>query len=108
MPSRRKGNQLMKPRTCCLLMGLMSGFAGATEGQATQTPAVEVLAEYPAGNFLENLDVLPDGRVGFTSYFGKEFEGLEVGKARTFARLSSHPVCFLGLDRCFLVASHGL
>ena len=97
----------MKPRTCCLLLGLMSGFAGATAGQAQQTPAVEVLAEYPAGNFLENLDVLPDGRVVFTSYFAKEIEVLEGGKARTFARLSAHPVSILGLDRGFLVAAHG-
>src|SRR3569833_3270487 len=107
MPSRRKGDQLMKPRTCCLLLGLMSGLAGATAGQAQQAPAVEVLAEYPAGNFLENLDVLPDGRVVFTSYFAKEIEVLEGGKARTFARLSAHPVSILGLARGFLVAAHG-
>jgi hypothetical protein len=107
VPSGRKGGRLVKYRKWCLLAGLMSGLAGASAAQAQQAPAVEILAEYPAGNFLENLDVLPDGRVVFTSYFAKEIEVLEGGKARIFASLSAHPVSILSLDGGFLVAAHG-
>jgi hypothetical protein len=69
---------------------------------------VETVAEYPAGTFLENLDVLPDGRVVFTSYFAKTIEMLEgKAKARTFATLSAHPVSILAIGDGFLVSAHG-
>lgn len=74
----------------------------------TQGPTVEVLAEYPAGTFLENLDVLEDGRVVFTNYFAKTIELLDPqGKASTFAPVSAHPVSILAIDGGFLVAAHG-
>lgn len=90
-----------------LWLALMSGLVGASPAQSQQSPSVEVLAEYPAGNFLENLDVLPDGRVVFTSYFAKRIEVLEGGKARTFATLSAHPVSILAIEGGFIVAAHG-
>jgi hypothetical protein len=66
-----------------------------------------VVAEYPNGTFLENLDTLMDGRVVFTSYFGKSIEILEGDKVRTFAKVSAHPVSILAIDRGFIVAAHG-
>lgn len=75
---------------------------------ANPAPRVEVIAEYPAGNFLENLDRLPNGDVVFTSYFAKSIEIIDkTGKARTFASLSAHPVSILALDAGFIVSAHG-
>lgn len=90
-----------------LVLALLSGVVGASSARSQPSPAVEVVAEYPAGNFLENLDVLTDGRVVFTSYFARTIEVLEGGKARTFATLSAHPVSILAIDDGFLVAAHG-
>jgi sugar lactone lactonase YvrE len=68
----------------------------------------DVIAEYPAGNFLENLDVLPDGKVVFTSYFAKTIEVIAPGQTlRTFSRLTVHPVSILSIENGFLVAAHG-
>ena len=52
-------------------------FAIGHRSAAAQAPGVETVAEYPAGTFLENLDVLSDGRVVFTSYFAKTIELLD-------------------------------
>jgi hypothetical protein len=83
-------------------------LANALTDARAQTPSVEIVAEYPAGTFLENLDVLGDGRVVFTSYFAKTVEMLDKnGKARTFAKLSAHPVSILAVRGGFLVAAHG-
>src|SRR5215471_6306393 len=71
---------------------------------AAQAPIVETVAEYPTGTFLENLDVLPDGRIVFTSYFAKTIEVLAAkAKPRTFATLSAHPVGILAVGDGFLV-----
>lgn len=74
---------------------------------SAQVSPVATVAEYPTGTFLENLDVLSDGRIVFTSYFGKTIEVLDRGKARTFAKLSAHPVSILAIGNGFLVAAHG-
>jgi hypothetical protein len=88
---------------------LAAGIISAIASQgAAQGPNVEILAEYPRGNFLENLDVLSDGRVVFTSYFARTIEILDTrGKASTLAHVSAHPVSILALDSGFLVAAHG-
>src|SRR5262249_46085516 len=88
-----------------LAAGVLSAIA--SEGTA-QGPNVEILAEYPPGNFLENLDVLSDGRVVFTSYFAKTIEILDNrGTASTLAHVSAHPVSILAIEGGFLVAAHG-
>ena len=88
-----------------LAAGMLSAIA--SEGTA-QGPNVEVLAEYPPGNFLENLDVLSDGRVVFTSYFAKSIEILDTrGRASALAHVSAHPVSILAIEGGFLVAAHG-
>ena len=49
-------------------------------------PKVHVLASYPHGNFLENLEVQPDGRLLFTNYPAKNIEVLSPsGETSTFA-----------------------
>src|SRR5262245_40072825 len=81
----------------------------AVVSEATaQGPHVEVLAEYVPGNFLENLDVLSDGRVVFTSYFAKTIEIIDSrGRAGTLAHVSAHPVSILAIEGGFLIAAHG-
>ena len=87
------------------LIGLTAAFAADS---SAQTAKVETLAEYPPGSFLENLDVLPDGRIVFTNYFAKSIEMIDAGgKAKTFAKLSAHPVSILAIDSGFIVAAHG-
>lgn len=88
------------------ILALALTTALAPPAIAQQSPVV-TLAEYPTGTFLENLDVLSDGRIVFTSYFAKTIEVLERGKARTFAKLSAHPVSILAIGDGFLVAAHG-
>lgn len=88
---------------------LVAGMLSAIVSEATaQGPHVEVLAEYAPGNFLENLDVLSDGRVVFTSYFAKTIEILDSrGRAGTLAHVSAHPVSILAIEGGFLIAAHG-
>src|SRR5262249_55619960 len=84
---------------------ILTSMASEALAQGTQ---VEVLAEYPAGTFLENLDMLADGRVVFTNYFSKTIELLDnQGKPSTLAQVSAHPVSILSTDDGFLVAAHG-
>ena len=91
-----------------IALGVLSVAGGATVEAQAQARKVEVLAEYLPGNFLENLDVLRDNRIVFTSYFAKSIESLDAnGKATTFAKTSAHPVSILAIDGGFLVAAHG-
>ena len=93
--------------SCIVSLAAVVLSAIASEGTA-QGPNVEILAEYPPGNFLENLDVLSDGRVVFTSYFAKTIEILDNrGTASTLAHVSAHPVSILAIEGGFLVAAHG-
>ena len=83
-------------------------LVAAPKAAMAQSAGVERLAEYPSGTFLENLDVLQDGRVVFTSYFAKTIEVLDpAGRVRTLASVSAHPVSILATDGGYLVAAHG-
>ena len=95
---------------CCLLatIGASAPVGAQSPADRTTAPArPEVVAEYPNGTFLENLAALDDGRVVFTSYFDKTIQVLEDGKARTFARVSAHPVSILPIATGFIVSAHG-
>ncbi len=98
----------MKHSRAFLLAGLVLTAAFSSGAVAQRSPsAVEVVAEYPNGSFLENLDVLKDGSIVFTNYFAKTVEIIEAGKVRTFATLSAHPVSILATQSGFVVAAHG-
>jgi hypothetical protein len=74
-----------------------------------QSPSVQTLAEYPSGNFLENLDTLPDGSIVVTSYFAKTIELIDTAKkVSTLAKLSAHPVSIISLKDGYIVSAHGL
>ncbi|MGL4241095.1 MAG: hypothetical protein ACRCTI_08290, partial [Beijerinckiaceae bacterium] len=84
--------------------------AGAPVAAAAQTAplAVEIVAEYPAGTFLENLAATADGGLAITSYFAKTLERVEPdGKRRTLAMLGSHPVGIAVVGDGFIVTAHG-
>jgi len=69
---------------------------------------VEILATYPAGTLLENLEVQADGRVLMTSYFTKTIELVSSeGAKSTFATLTAHPVSLISAGEGYLVAAHG-
>jgi len=91
--------------------------AGCTQESAKRTaespPALsaptqeklEVLAAFPAGSFLENLEVQPDGRILFTNYFSKTIEMLSpTGEVSPFADLSIFPVSLITIEGGYLVA----
>jgi sugar lactone lactonase YvrE len=71
--------------------------------------AVTPLIRFPSGTFLENLVVLPDGRVLFTSYFARRVEMWGPGGHTTFAETPFHPVS-LGLlpDGRIALTGHGV
>lgn len=91
------------------LIVLGSILLGGTPSAQAQCARAETLAEFPSGTFLENLAVLPDGRVLFTSYFGREILAHAPGGATTrFATLPAHPVAVLPLGSGeLLVSAHG-
>jgi hypothetical protein len=95
---------------------LVAALALAAAATVQTTPAAvaaddappRVLAEYPAGAFLENLSVAPDGAVLVTSYFARAIERIGPDDAATtFAALPDHPVSILPLGAGWLVAVHG-
>lgn len=92
------------------IVATLTGVALLGSAQTlAQSPKVVTLAEYPSGNFLENLDTLPDGRIVFTSYFAKTIEVIDKAKkVSTLARLSAHPVSIIALNDGYLVSAHGL
>jgi hypothetical protein len=68
----------------------------------------QVLAEYPAGTFLENVTTTPKGSLVITSYFAKSLELIEPNKpARTLAALPAHPVGIMRYRGGYLVSAHG-
>jgi len=75
---------------------------------ASSTPTherLEILAAFPAGSFLENLEVQSDGRVLFTNYFSKTIEMLSpTGEVSQFANLSMFPVSLISVESGYLVA----
>ncbi|MDO9501483.1 SMP-30/gluconolactonase/LRE family protein [Falsiroseomonas sp.] len=62
-------------------------------------PAPEILARFPHGTFLENLVVMPDGRVLFTNYFARRLESWSEGQgAALWAEVPAHPVSLTALE----------
>ncbi len=79
-----------------------------TQNEAIKVPEFETIATYPKGSLLENLEVTPDGRVLFTSYFAKTIESVSSeGKKMTFANLSGFPVSLISTEEGYLVTAHG-
>ena len=67
-----------------------------------------VLATYPEGSFLENLEVQADGSVLFTNPFANAIERLSPeGKTSTFAKIAAFPLSIISTDDGYLVAAHG-
>lgn len=77
-------------------------------GAAAQ-PAPEVLARFPSGTFLENLVLLPDGRVLFTSYFSRRIKRWSAAAGQgIWAEVPMHPVSLTALgDGRHALAAHG-
>jgi len=74
----------------------------------TASDDLKVLATYPNGNFLENLEVQEDGRLLFTNYPAKSIEVLKPsGGTETFATLSAYPLSLVSTDDGYLVAASG-
>jgi sugar lactone lactonase YvrE len=90
----------------CTLGACTSAQQPAPEAR-TSCAAIETLAAYPNGNFLENLIVESAGRVLFTSYFAKTIEAYDSGHPVHFAALDVHPVSIAPLQNGYLVAAHG-
>jgi len=77
-------------------LGLSRAAMAEIQAQKVAIPAsIKVLATYPHGNFLENLEVQEDGRLLFTNYPAKSIEVMSPsGETRTFAKLSAYPLSF--------------
>jgi len=102
---------LLKATTATFAL-LASLWLPATALSQTQNDAasadLKVLATYPHGNFLENLEVQEDGRLLFTNYPTKSIEVLELnGDTETFATLSAYPLSLISTDDGYLVAASG-
>ncbi len=73
-------------------------FGIAAAGLALSVPAsaqaaLDILARFPNGTFLENLVVEPDGRVLFTNYFARRLEAWSPGGGHALhAVVPDHPV----------------
>jgi len=85
-------------------------FAAAIVFSATSAVAgqadTRILASYPSGAFLENLEVQPDGRILFTNYPAKTIEVLVPnGEPSTFARLSGFPLGIISTNDGYLVTA---
>lgn len=77
-----------------------------SKAAATKASSLEVLASYPAGSFLENLEVQQDGRVLFTNYFAKTIEQVTPnGEKSVFASLSAFPVSIISSPDGYLVTA---
>jgi len=88
-------------------LGLPSAALSQTQNDAASTN-LKVLATYPHGNFLENLEVQEDGRLLFTNYPAKSIEVLKLsGETETFATLSAYPLSLISTDDGYLVAASG-
>jgi len=81
----------------------------AVLAHAASTPH-QVLARYPNGSYLENLQVTSRGEVLFTSYFARSIERWDGHESGRFATLPVHPVNLLPLPSSaggYLVLAHG-
>jgi len=77
----------------------------ATTPTAAKT-TFEILASYPEGSFLENLEVQADGRLLFTNYFSKTIEQMTPnGEKSTFATVSGYPVSLISIASGYLITA---
>jgi len=101
----------LKPATALIALlasfGMLNSAMAQSENGAVSAE-LEVLATYPNGNFLENLEVQEDGRLLYTNYPAKSIEVLkQSGEAETFATLSAYPTSLISTDDGYLVAASG-
>jgi len=76
--------------------------------EAGESATIEVLATYPHGNFLENLEVQQDGKLLFTNYPTKTIEVMtKSGETKLFSKLSAYPLSLVSIDDGYLVAASG-
>ncbi len=88
--------------------GVLAAMAACPAVARAQGLAVEPLARFPAGTFLENLMVRPDGAVLFTNYFARQVEAWSPGGAGRWAEVPLHPVSLVLLnDGLVAVSGHG-
>jgi len=85
-----------------------TAMANAEILKSTPSADIKVLATYPHGNFLENLEVQQDGRLLFTNYPTKSIEVMtKSGETSTFAILTAYPLSVISIDDGYLVAASG-
>lgn len=98
----------LRPLSSLVLTGALALAANTTaDAQPHRASAVETLASYPHGAFLENLTVAPDQTVFFTSYFAETIMALAPkGEARAFAPLDAHPVGIIRTPTGFIATAH--
>jgi len=102
-------NLLIAATAVITLIGLPNtAMANAEIQKNTASADIKVLATYPHGNFLENLEVQQDGRLFFTNYPTKSIEVMsKSGETSTFAKLSAYPLSVISIDDGYLVAASG-
>jgi hypothetical protein len=95
----------------------IAAYSGQAPGRSKAEPAIETLAEFPHGTFLENLVIDPSSAVIMTDYTGLRLlrqvigpdggtDGLPAPVA-TFATLDVHPAGIARLGDGYLVSAHG-
>jgi len=95
---------MLRQSILLLAMGIVFNATLAVAGQSE----VRVLASYPSGAFLENLEVQPDGRLLYTNYPTKTIEQLSPGgETSTFAKLSAFPLGIISIPDGYLVTANG-
>ena len=107
MPQALRATALLLALTAMSALSALS--ASSAFAQVASTPH-RVLARYPNGSYLENLQVTPQGEVLFTSYFARAIERWDGQAAGRFATLAVHPVNLLPLPAPsggYLVLAHG-
>jgi len=95
----------MIKKSILLLAAVIVFGASPTVAEQADT---RVLASYPSGAFLENLEVQPDGRLLYTNYPDKTIEQLSPdGEVGTFAKLSAFPLGIISIPDGYLITANG-
>jgi len=98
----------IKSATAVIALLASVGLPYVSMAQTQNGAKINVLATYPHGNFLENLEVQEDGRLLFTNYPAKSIEVLKQnGDTESFATLSAYPLSLISTDDGYLVAASG-
>jgi hypothetical protein len=92
-------------------------YVAVSPSESQEPQAIQTLAQFPHGTFLENLVIGSNGDVIFTDYSGKRLlrQGIipanETGRlpapAATFSALDVHPAGIARLGDGYLVSAHG-